>query len=174
MRPYTYIADYRCVSIGLIADHPKIRPSPDAAKQSRSVAYSCRSLNESVGDAVAEMTLMKQARLLRTLSHPGRLEILAVLGKGEACVCHLAAALGRSQPYVSQQLAILRAAGLITSRRQGTFTYYALRDFSVLGVVDLADRLVGNPILARTRPTTLPECGCPACRLAPPEDDHAH
>jgi DNA-binding transcriptional ArsR family regulator len=120
-----------------------------------------------------EMTLSKQARLLRTLSHPGRLAILATLSKGEACVCHLAAALGRSQPYVSQQLAVLRAAGLISSRRQGTFTYYALRDFAVLGIVDLADRLVGSPVQTHARPTVLPECGCPACRLAPAEEQHA-
>lgn len=121
---------------------------------------------------MAVMALTKQSRLLRTLSHPGRLGILAVLGKGEACVCHLAAALGRSQPYVSQQLAILRAAGLLTTRREGTFTYYALRDFSILGIVDLADRLVGNPP-SRIQPAAVNGCGCPACRLTPAENAHA-
>lgn len=122
---------------------------------------------------MAETALTKQARLLRTLSHPGRMEIVAVLGKGEACVCHLGAALGRSQPYVSQQLAILRAGGLLTTRRQGTFTYYALRDFSVLGIVDLADRLVGSPVLTHARAAALPECGCPVCRPAPAEEHDA-
>lgn len=121
---------------------------------------------------MTDTILTKQASLLRTLSHPGRLAILAVLGRGEACVCHLAAALGRSQPYISQQLAILRAAGLLTTRRDGTFTYYGLRDFSVLGVVDLADRLVGSPVLTRAHPAALPECGCPACQLAV-EEQHA-
>lgn len=114
-----------------------------------------------------ELTMTRQARFLRTLSHPGRLAIIAVLGKGEACVCHLAAALGRSQPYVSQQLALLRAAGLISSRREGTFTYYALRDFSVLGIVDLANRLAGTGAHADGRLTAAPPaCGCPACRGA--------
>jgi len=125
------------------------------------------------GSRLPGVTLTEQARLLRTLSHPGRLAIVAVLSKGEACVCHLAAALGRSQPYVSQQLAILRAAGLLATRREGTFTYYALRDFSVLSVVDLVDRLVGSPALTRARATALPECGCPACRRAPAEDHDA-
>jgi len=115
----------------------------------------------------------RQATLLRTLSHPGRLGIVAVLGRGEACVCHLAAALGRSQPYVSQQLAILRAAGFITSRREGTFTYYALRDYAVLGIVDLADRLAGNPPLSRGQPAAVSGCECPACRLAPVEGHRA-
>lgn len=116
--------------------------------------------------------LTNQARLLRTLSHPGRLAIVAVLGRGEACVCHLAAALGRPQPYVSQQLAILRSAGLLTDRREGTFTYYSLRDFSVLGVVDLADRLAGSTILTRVRPAPVTGCECPACRVAPAEHPH--
>lgn len=120
-----------------------------------------------------EVMLTKQAQLLRTLSHPGRLAILAVLGKQEACVCHLAAALGRSQPYISQQLAILRAAGLLTARRQGTFTYYTLRDFSVLSVVDLVDRLVGNPALSRVQEAVVRGCDCPACRVASAEERHA-
>jgi ArsR family transcriptional regulator len=115
---------------------------------------------------VPDSALDKQARLLRTLSHPARLAIVAVLGKSEACVCHLAAALGRSQPYVSQQLAILRAAGLITSRRQGTFTYYFLRDFSVLGVVDLAGRLAGPAPSRRGQAGPVSGCDCPACQLA--------
>ncbi|MDQ7842578.1 MAG: metalloregulator ArsR/SmtB family transcription factor [Armatimonadota bacterium] len=117
--------------------------------------------------------IARQARLLRTLSHPGRLAIVAALGRGEACVCHLAAALGRSQPYVSQQLAILRAAGLLTARRQGTFTYYALRDFSVLGVVDLAGRLAGGPSFTRARRAPVRGCDCPACRVATGEERHA-
>jgi ArsR family transcriptional regulator len=113
---------------------------------------------------VSHVPLAKQARLLRTLSHPGRLAIVATLGRSEACVCHLSAALDRSQPYVSQQLAILRAAGLISSRRRGTFTYYSLRDFSVLGLVELADRLAGNAVAPHARAGALAECGCPACR----------
>lgn len=122
---------------------------------------------------MADVRLGKQARLLRTLSHPGRLAIVAVLGRGEACVCHLAAALDHAQPYISQQLTILRAAGLLTTRRQGTFTYYALRDFSVLGIVDLADRLAGNSTLSRIQQGVVTGCDCPSCRLAPAEGRHA-
>jgi DNA-binding transcriptional ArsR family regulator len=122
---------------------------------------------------MADVTHTKQASLLRTLSHPGRLAILAELGRGEACVCHLAAALGRSQPYISQQLAILRASGLLMTRRQGTFTYYALRDFSILGIVDLADRLAGTPTPSRIQPAVVDGCDCPHCRVVPAEQAHA-
>jgi ArsR family transcriptional regulator len=121
---------------------------------------------------MSEAGFGKQSRVLRTLAHPGRLAILAVLGKGEACVCHLAAALGRTQPYVSQQLAVLKAAGFLTTRRQGTFTYYTLRDFSVLGIVDLTDRLAGNATLSRVQPGIVTGCDCPRCRLTSAEEVH--
>jgi ArsR family transcriptional regulator len=64
-----------------------------------------------------------QAKLFRVLAHPVRLQILTILAKHEACVCHLEALLGRPQPYVSQQLATLREAGLVQDRREGTLIY---------------------------------------------------
>ena len=70
----------------------------------------------------------KQAQLFRALSHPVRLRILDILSRQEACVCHLTAILGKRQPYVSQQLATLREAGLVTDRREGTLIYYSLAD----------------------------------------------
>jgi DNA-binding transcriptional ArsR family regulator len=70
----------------------------------------------------------KQAQLFGALSHPVRLRILDILSRQEACVCHLTAILGKRQPYVSQQLATLRDAGLVTDRREGTLIYYSLAD----------------------------------------------
>ncbi len=109
---------------------------------------------------------IRQARVFRALSHPERLAIVAILRNGPACVCHLAAALDRSQPYVSQHLAILRRSGLIAGRRQGTYTSYELLDYGILGAIDLAARLRGRAGLsfdADTRPLT---CNCPTCRAA--------
>jgi DNA-binding transcriptional ArsR family regulator len=59
----------------------------------------------------------RQADLFRALMHPARLAILDLLRAGEACVCHLEAHLGYRQAYLSQQLAILRTAGLIRDSR---------------------------------------------------------
>jgi ArsR family transcriptional regulator len=55
-----------------------------------------------------------------------RLRIVALLAHGELCVCHLQDALELPQPTVSRQLAILRAAGLVADRREGTWVYYRL------------------------------------------------
>jgi DNA-binding transcriptional ArsR family regulator len=54
-----------------------------------------------------------QVKLFKALMHPARLAILNVLRTGEACVCHMEAALGYRQAYLSQQLMVLRDAGLV-------------------------------------------------------------
>jgi ArsR family transcriptional regulator len=65
-------------------------------------------------------------RLFRALGDETRLRIVALLSHGELCVCHLEKALELSQPNVSRQLGILRAAGVVDSRRAGTWVYYAI------------------------------------------------
>lgn len=65
-------------------------------------------------------------RLFRALGDETRLRIVALLAHGELCVCHLEQALELSQPNVSRQLAVLRAAGVVDSRRAGPWVYYAL------------------------------------------------
>jgi DNA-binding transcriptional ArsR family regulator len=111
-----------------------------------------------------EMQFAQESRLLRTLAHPGRLAILASLRRGSTCVCHLAVALGRSEPYLSQQLAVLKGAGIIEAHREGAFTYYQLRDYGVLGLVDLTSRLLGDAATAVPPASAkLEGCGCPRC-----------
>jgi len=67
-----------------------------------------------------------KAKLLRLLAHPMRLQILNLVRRSDECVCHLSAVLDKPQPYVSQQLAVLREAGLIVDRRDGTNVFYGL------------------------------------------------
>lgn len=86
----------------------------------------------------------KEAQALRAMAHPGRLAILETLRQGPACGCHLTVLLGRPQAYISQQLAILKQAGLIGSRKDGLYVYYELADFGVLAVIDAIRRGPGN------------------------------
>ncbi len=64
------------------------------------------------------------SRLLKALADEGRLRILSLLAHGELCVCHVEEALGLSQPAASRQLAVLRNAGVVDSRRDGSWVYY--------------------------------------------------
>jgi len=68
------------------------------------------------------------SRLFRALSDETRLRIVALLAQGELCVCHIHGALGLPQPSVSRQLAILRGAGVVDDRREGSWVYYRLRE----------------------------------------------
>lgn len=64
---------------------------------------------------------------LDVLADAGRRLILTLAQQeGELCVCEFVAALAEAQPKVSRQLAILREAGWLTSRREGTWVHYRL------------------------------------------------
>jgi|SRR5882672_7445723 len=65
-------------------------------------------------------------RLFRALGDATRVRIVALLSHGELCVCHVQEALGLTQPNASRQLGILKNAGVVESRREGTWTYYKL------------------------------------------------
>lgn len=101
-----------------------------------------------------------QAQLLKLLAHPARLAILALLRGGEHCVCHLESHLRLRQAYISQQLMLLREAGLIQDRRDGWNVFYRVTDprvFVVLDAVGVA-RPVEDSDVARAV-----ACPCPHC-----------
>ena len=68
------------------------------------------------------------SRVFRALGDETRLRIVALLTHGELCVCHIEQALELSQPNASRQLGILKSAGIVDSRRDGTWVYYFLAD----------------------------------------------
>jgi len=109
------------------------------------------------------------AKLHKVLSHPVRLRILEMLAQcGEACVCHLTAALRQRQPYISQQLALLREAGLITERRDGTLMYYRVTDERVMDLIAASRQWAtarhGESVQFPTvEEGPLPGCSCPVC-----------
>ena len=74
------------------------------------------------------------AGLLRALSAPIRLAIVDLLTGAERCVHELVDALGVTQPLVSQHLATLRAAGLVSTRRRGREMVYRLADQHVASI----------------------------------------
>lgn len=63
---------------------------------------------------------------LKALAHESRLMILCILAEGEKSVSELEDLLSLRQPTVSQQLARLRADGLVSTRRDGKAIYYKL------------------------------------------------
>ena len=76
--------------------------------------------------ATAALDVRSFSRLFRALGDETRLRIVALLSHGELCVCHLEDALRLSQPKVSRHLGILRLAGVVDYRREGSWVYYRL------------------------------------------------
>ncbi|MGY4102886.1 ArsR/SmtB family transcription factor [Nocardia sp. R16R-3T] len=67
------------------------------------------------------------ARVFKALADPVRLRLLSVVashGGQEVCVCELSDGFDISQPTVSHHLKVLRAAGLLSSKRRGSWVYY--------------------------------------------------
>lgn len=81
------------------------------------------------------------AGLLKALAHEGRMMILCHLATGEKTVSELENLLGQRQAAVSQQLARLRAEGLVDSRRDGKSRLYSVSDPRAAEIVALMYRL---------------------------------
>jgi DNA-binding transcriptional ArsR family regulator len=95
-----------------------------------------------------------------------RIAILLAIGKSEACVCHLEAALGWRQAYISQHLMALRKANILTDRRKGRYIFYQLKDPALLDILLDVARLSGLPaesISALSNTQVNPSCECPQC-----------
>jgi DNA-binding transcriptional ArsR family regulator len=89
--------------------------------------------------SVSEATLVsrdndrqRSAVIARALSDPKRLCVLETLAHGERSVSDLSRDVGCQVPNMSQHLSVLRSAGLVTARRDGSTIYYRLTDPRVL------------------------------------------
>lgn len=72
------------------------------------------------------LSMRKTVHIFKALGDETRLRILALLCKGELCVCDLMAVLNLPQSTVSRHLASLRNAGWVEDRRQGVWMHYRL------------------------------------------------
>jgi len=107
-----------------------------------------------------------QSDFLKALSHPTRLAVLEILRDGEQCVCHMEAMLNQRQAYISQQLMILKQAGLVETRRDGLNLYYRVIKPEIYTVLDRLPSVTGvSPKLIKHKhPKTA--CPCPKCNAA--------
>jgi len=88
-----------------------------------------------------------KAQFFRALAHPVRIKILEILVRGDRTVQEMQQALGLGQPIVSQQLAVLRNGGIVSSHKTGLSMKYTLRDPAVGELLDVARRIFGNHLV---------------------------
>jgi ArsR family transcriptional regulator len=90
-----------------------------------------------------------KAEFFRTLGHPARIRVLELLCERDHAVHELLDAIAIEQSNLSQQLAVLRRAGLVTQRREGSSVVYSIRVPEVRDLL-LAARAILLGIIADT------------------------
>ncbi|MEX1021223.1 MAG: metalloregulator ArsR/SmtB family transcription factor [Litorilinea sp.] len=125
------------------------------------------------GDVARAQRYSHQAERFKLLAHPERLRILDVLRRGAECVCHLEALLQKPQPYVSQQLRILRQAGVIVDEKRGNNVYYQLADAGVETLLAVALGPVPVEDAELSFYKSIIACGCPKCEESAGDDASA-
>jgi ArsR family transcriptional regulator, virulence genes transcriptional regulator len=88
-------------------------------------------------DVSREADRQRSAAVARALGDPKRLCVLESLANGELSVGDLSSQVGCQVPNMSQHLAVLRSAGLVSTRREGNTVYYRLADPRVLEAYQL-------------------------------------
>lgn len=111
----------------------------------------------------------RTARLLKAAAHPVRLAILELLQEsGEECVCHMEAALGYRQAYLSQHLMALRETGLVEDRREGRNIFYRISQPDIAVLLRRMRESFGSAepgVRAKSA-----SCPCPKCSREEPLD----
>lgn len=83
-----------------------------------------------------------KAQLFRALSHPARIRILETLGTGERSVGEMQPEIGIELSHLSQQLGVLRRAGLVISRKDGQSVYYSVKNPLIADLLGVAKQLL--------------------------------
>jgi ArsR family transcriptional regulator len=83
------------------------------------------------------------AIIARALADPKRLCVVEKLAEGERSVSELSREVGCQVPNMSQHLSVLRTAGLVASRREGSTVLYRLADTRVLEAYRLLQQVAG-------------------------------
>ncbi len=85
---------------------------------------------------IDDRVLADAAEMVRVLGHPVRLRIVECLEPGERTVSYVQERLDLPQAIVSQQLARMRAAGIVRCRREGVNKWYAIADERVVRMLN--------------------------------------
>jgi len=103
--------------------------------------------------------------VFRLLGQPIRVQIILILGYGEACVCHIEAVLGVRQAVISQHLMVLRDAGLVVANREGRNIFYRITNPALYPSVRQMAEASGTSRESLDSYSRRPVegCPCPAC-----------
>ncbi|MFB7462400.1 ArsR/SmtB family transcription factor [Streptomyces sp. NPDC056224] len=90
-----------------------------------------------------------KAEFFKTLGHPVRIRVLELLGEREHAVAEILPEAGVEAASLSQQLAVLRGANLVTSRREGSHVHYALTSPGIAELLRVARGILSGVLEGR-------------------------
>lgn len=85
---------------------------------------------------------MSKIDIFKALADPTRLKILECIKNEEKCICEVIPYTGKSQPNVSLHLKILKQAGLVNERKDGTRIMLSIADKNIFKLIDLANKFM--------------------------------
>ena len=84
---------------------------------------------------------MNEVDVFKALADPTRLKILECIKNGEKCICKIIPYTGKSQPCVSQHLKVMKHAGIIDERKDGTKIMIRASNAEIFKIVDQVKKL---------------------------------
>jgi DNA-binding transcriptional ArsR family regulator len=112
-----------------------------------------------------------KAEFFKTLGHPARIRVLELLSQREHAVGELLPEVGIEPANLSQQLAVLRRTGLVTTRKEGSSVFYSLTSPHVAELLTVARNILTGVLSGQVE--LLEDLRTPAGPVPPPEPDRA-
>ncbi len=84
---------------------------------------------------------MSEVDIFKALADPTRLKILECVKNGEKCICDIIPFTKKSQPNVSQHLKVLKNAGIITERKEGTRIMVSVSNDMIYNILDQVKKM---------------------------------
>lgn len=113
----------------------------------RSPAGGAVLLGREGGGAMSTPLYQLKAEFFKTLGHPARIRVLELLSEREHAVAEMLPEVGIEPAHLSQQLAVLRRANLVVTRKEGSTVYYSLTSPHVAELLRVA-RTILSGVLA--------------------------
>lgn len=85
---------------------------------------------------------MNEVDVFKALADPTRLKILECIRKGEKCICEIIPYTAKSQPNVSQHLKVLKNAGVIDERKEGTRIIIKVTNNEIYHILDKVKNII--------------------------------
>jgi DNA-binding transcriptional ArsR family regulator len=120
------------------------------------------------GEQVSRPLYQAKAEFFKTLGHPARIRVLELLSQREYAVGEMLPEVGVEATSLSQQLAVLRRAGLVTFRKEGSTVYYSLTSPQVAELLTVARRILTEVLAGQVELLADLQAAAPTPRSSPP------